>query len=167
MFFPLEIKAILQLLLFEAIKHRITYMSVNWCVVLKAHFYHPIDDSLEEKAKAYKEAYRAWLNIEASFHFHDQQGWEDRLGSKEDLQKAMEITKNTLEMAVSKLNNSEIQLAINKGLISNQESEYLLNSQTVNEKVSILYARKREINEIRNNNSDKHSKDKNLNKFSK
>lgn len=160
MCFCWEIKRILLLLLFEVIKHRITHMSVNWCVVLKAHFYHPIDDSLEEKAKAYKEAYRAWLNIEASFHFHDQQSWEDRLGSKEDLQKAMEITTNTLEMAVSKLNNSEIQLAINKGLISDQESEFLLNSQTENEKESILEARKREINEIRNNHSDKQSKSK-------
>jgi hypothetical protein len=127
---------------------------------LKAHFYHPIDDSLEAKAKAFKEAYRAWLNIEASFHFHDQQGWEDRLGSKEDLQNALEVTTNTLEMAVSKLNNSEIQLAINRGLISGQESEYLLNSQALNEKESILEARKREVNDIRNNNSDKRSKDK-------
>ncbi|MEQ3530170.1 hypothetical protein [Pseudoalteromonas sp. XMcav11-Q] len=136
---------------------------------MKAHFYHPIDDSLEEKAKAYKEAYRAWLNIEASFHFHDQQGWEDRLGSKEDLQKAMEITTNTLEMAVSKLNNSEIQLAIDKGYLSDRESKYLHSrnktpNQIENKKEKIVRARMEEVDSIRKQNSQALSKNNDCSK---
>lgn len=155
MCFCWEIKRILLVLLFEAIKHRITYMSVNWCVVLKAHFYHPIDDSLEEKAKAYKEAYRAWLNIEASFHFHDQQGWEDRLGSKEDLQKAMEITTNTLDIAIGSFSIEELKALTQTGLITGDELEYLKANHNKNTKTSIIEARKNEAKKSRDTSSSR------------
>lgn len=162
MCFYWEIKRILLVLLFEAIKHRITYMSVNWCVVLKAHFYHPIDDSLEEKAKAYKEAYRAWLNIEASFHFHDQQGWEDRLGSKEDLQKAMEITTNTLEIAIGSFSIEELKALTQTGLITRDELEHLKANHNKNTKVSIIEARKNEAKKSRDVSSSRTNFDKDI-----
>ncbi|WP_125782541.1 hypothetical protein [Pseudoalteromonas rubra] len=119
---------------------------------MKAHFYHPIDDSLEAKAKAFKEAYRAWLNIEASFHFHDQQGWEDRLGSKEDLQSAMEVTTNTLEMAISSFSIEDLHTLTQESLIDRNELDYLesYHSEDKNTKTSIIEARKAEVKNLRN-----------------
>lgn len=96
----------------------------------------------------------AWENIEASFRFHDAQEWSDRLGSKEDLLKAKEITENSLDIAASGLSKAEIQLAFDKKLVSSQESEYLLSQQKncglpVNNKEDIIKARKKEIGDIR------------------
>jgi len=134
-----------------------------------AHFYNPKDDSLEERLRAYQEAFQAWQNIEASFKFHDEQECLDRLGSKEDLLKAQEITESTLDKAVFGLSNSEIQLAVDKGLISSQESEYLLfqqknYNQTVDDKDSIIEARKKEIGDIRKHNYQNHSKSNDFDK---
>jgi len=134
-----------------------------------AHFYNPKDDSLDERIHAYKEAFRAWQNVEASFRFHDEQEWSDRLGSKEDLLKAKEITENSLDRAVSGLSNSEIQLAIDKDLISSQESEYLLsqqenNNQPANNKEDIIKARKKEIGDIRKQSSHEKSKSNDFDK---
>ncbi|TMP83521.1 hypothetical protein CWB73_01435 [Pseudoalteromonas phenolica] len=126
---------------------------------MKAHFYHPIDDSLEEKAKAYKEAYRAWLNIEASFHFHDQQGWEDRLGSKEDLQKAMETTTNTLEAAIGSFSIEDLNTLSQNGLIVGDELEHLEAHHNKDTKASIIEARKKEIS---NNRAESSSFDKGI-----
>lgn len=122
---------------------------------MEAHFYHPIDDSLEEKAKAYSEAYKAWQNIEASFQFHDQQGWEDRLGSKEDLQTAMKITQSTLDKAVESFSIEELYSLTQKGLVASDEltliESHLHKNQTTNE--SIIELRKKEIRESRKNNT--------------
>ncbi|MGL1959458.1 MAG: hypothetical protein OCD00_19435 [Colwellia sp.] len=132
-----------------------------------AHFYNPKDDSLDERIHAYKKAFLAWKNIEASFRFHDEQEWSDRLGSKEDLLKAKEITENSLDRATSGLSNAEIQLAIDKDLVSSQESEYLMSQQKginnpMSEKEKIIADRKKEIAEIRKQEakSHEHSKSK-------
>jgi hypothetical protein len=134
-----------------------------------AHFYNPKDDSLDERIHAYKEAFLAWQNIEASFRFHDEQEWSDRLGSKEDLLKAKEITENSLDMAASGLSNSEIQIAIDKDIISSQESEYLLSqqeksNQPMNDKENIIKDRKKEIGDIRKQRSQEHSKSNDFDK---
>ena len=136
---------------------------------MEAHFYHPNDDSLEEKIKAYKEAFKAWQNIEASFRFHDEQEWSDRLGSKEDLLKAKEITENSLDRAASGLSNSEIQLAVDRNLVSNQESEYLLSqkknsNQPTNNKEDIIKVRKKEISDIRKQRSHERTKSNDFDK---
>lgn len=134
-----------------------------------ANFYNPKDDSLEERINAYKEAFRAWQNIEASLRFHDEQAWSDRLGSEDDLKRAQEITENSLSKAVSGLSNSEIQLAVDKDLVSSQESEYLLSQQTesnksVSEKDRIIEARKNEIGNIREQRPHEHSKNDSFDK---
>ncbi|KJY90368.1 hypothetical protein CWB89_06320 [Pseudoalteromonas piscicida] len=122
---------------------------------MKAHFYHPKDDSLEEKAKAYQEAYRAWINIEAGFHFHDQQGWEDRLGSKEDLQKAMEITTSTLEIAISSFSREELIVLSDQKILSCAEFQLLEAEQHTNKNIkdTIVKNRKNEISKSRSNHS--------------
>jgi len=38
-----------------------------------AHFYNPKDNYLDERVTAYKKAFLAWQNIEASFKFHVEQ----------------------------------------------------------------------------------------------
>jgi len=128
---------------------------------LEAHFYHPIDDSLEERAKAYQEAFKAWQNIEASFHFHDQQGWEDRLGSKEELQSAMNVIQNTLNKAMGSFSIEELSLLADKGLIAQNELE-LLESQrnpVSNKRDSIIEERKKEIAESRSKSSKSRGND--------
>lgn len=133
----------------------------------KAHFYHPKDNSLEEKVRAYQEAFQAWLNIEASFKFYDEQEWQDRLGSKEDLLKAEEITSNTLDKAVAELSKLEIQFAIERNLISNHEIEYLFAERSdidksMFDREDIVEAWKREVRESRERNSREHPKEKGL-----
>gem|GEM_PF-6428787 len=128
---------------------------------MEAHFYHPIDDSLEERAKAYQEAFKAWQNIEASFHFHDQQGWEDRLGSKEELQSAMNVIQNTLNKAMGSFSIEELSLLADKGLIAQNELE-LLESQrnpVSNKRDSIIEERKKEIAESRSKSSKSRGND--------
>jgi hypothetical protein len=134
-----------------------------------AHFYNPKDDSLDERIHAYKKAFLAWQNIEASFRFHDEQEWSDRLGSKEDLLKAKEITESSLNRAASGLSNSEIQLAVDRNLVSSQESEYLLSQQKncdpfVENKADIIEARKKEIDDSRKKKTHEHSKDDSFDK---
>lgn len=130
-----------------------------------AHFYSPKDDSLEERLRAFQGAYQAWLDVEASFHFYDQEGWEDRLGSKEDLLSAKEIAENTLDMAVLGLSGSEIEMAIDQRLISEGEADYFLSQQgcgdkSLNDTESIIEARKKEIGDIRKERSHEHSKNR-------
>jgi len=134
-----------------------------------AHFYNPKDDTLDERIRAYKEAFLAWQNVEASLRFHDQQGWEDRLGSKEDLLIAKEITENSLSKAVSGLSHSEMKLAVDKQLISSQESEYLLSQQKElnkfkDNKEDIIKARKKEIGDISKKSSHEKSKSNDFDK---
>lgn len=129
-----------------------------------ANFYDPKDDSLEERINAYKHAFKAWQNIEASLRFHDEQAWTDRLGSKDDLRIALEITESSLSKAVSGLSSLEIQLSVDKNLVSNQESKYLLSQQagpnhSVNEKDRIIEERKKEMGDMREQRSHGHSKD--------
>lgn len=128
-----------------------------------AHFYNPKDDSLDERIHAYKEAFRASQNVEASFRFYDQQGWEDRLGSKEDLQKAMEITQHTLDMAIDSFSIEEIHNLSKQNLVTQEEFE-LLNERQSNQDVknSIIEARKREMANNREKNSNHQNLEKDL-----
>ena len=122
---------------------------------MKAHFYHPTDDSLAQRVKAFQGAYSAWLNIEASFHYYDKEGWTDRLGEKDDLEAAMKITQNTLNKAVSSFNYNELTIIADKKLLSSELLEFLnmeLNSSKI-DKSTIIEQRKAEINKIRSSSS--------------
>lgn len=130
---------------------------------MEAHFYHPIDDSLPEKAKAYKEAFKAWQNIEASFHFYDQQGWEDRLGNKDELESAMSITQNTLDKAINSFSREELISLSGQKILAYDELQLLeAKQQHYNKdiKESIIEARKKEIDDNRAKSS--HSRDRDM-----
>ncbi len=134
-----------------------------------AHFYNPKDASLEEKLRVYKEAFQQWQNIGASFKFNDEQEWSDRLGSKNDLLKAKEITEKSLNMAVSSLSHSEVKLAVDRKLMSESETEYLLSEQkesnkSVNDKEDIIEARKKEFDNVRKQKSQDNSKNSDFDK---
>jgi hypothetical protein len=122
-------------------------------------FLSPYRDSLEEKAKAYSGDYKAWQNIEASFHFHVhihihihiQQGWADRLDSQEDIQTAIKINQTTLDKAAESFSIEELHSLAQKGLVASDEltliESHLHKNQTTNE--SIIELRKKEIRERR------------------
>lgn len=130
---------------------------------MSAHFYHPKDDSLPEKAKAYQEVFKAWQNIEASFNFYDQQGWEDRLGNKDELQSAMNITQNTLDKAINSFSREELISLSDQKILSYDELQLLeAKQQHYNKdiKESIIEERKKEIAESRAKSS--HSRDRDM-----
>ena len=127
-----------------------------------SNFYSPKDNSLEERLRAFQKAYKAWLDVEASFHFHDQEGWEDRLGSKEDLLGAKEIICTSLDMAVFALSNSEIEMALDQKLIAGVEADYFFSNKGYVDKV-IIEARKKEISNARTSSSER-SKDRGFDK---
>ena len=129
---------------------------------MSAHFYHPKDDSLEEKTKAYQEAFKAWQNIEASFHFYDQEGWENCLGDKDELQSAMNITQNTLDKAISSFSREELMSLSDQKILSIDElqlleSEHQHNNKDIKE--SIIEDRKREMSESRAKSSTSRDRD--------
>ena len=139
------------MLIFSSFRNKLNSTFIVWIIVLVAHFYHPVDDSLPEKVKAYKEVFKAWQNMEASFRFHDQQGWEDRLGSKEELRSAKSVIQHTLDKAMGSFSIEEISLLTDKNLITPDELE-LLESQRnpiKNSKESIIEERKNEISDSR------------------
>lgn len=163
MFFYIEIKVIFLILLFFSFRHKISNKFNKWYFIVEAHFYHPIDDSLPEKAKAYQEAFKAWQNIEASFHFYDQQGWEDRLGDKQELQSAMNITQNTLDKAMNSFSREELLSLSDQKILSYDELELLESKQqhySKDTKESIIETRKKEIAESRAKSS--HSRDRDM-----
>ena len=99
-----------------------------------------------------KEAFKAWQNIEASFHFYDQEGWENCLGDKDELQSAMNITQNTLDKAISSFSREELMSLSDQKTLSIDELQLLESGQKQNKKdikESIIENRKREMSESR------------------
>lgn len=133
---------------------------------MEAHFYNPANDSLEERARAYSCVYREWQNLEASFKYHDQLGWEDKLGSREELLAAKEIIINTLDKAVASFSHQDIKNISNRKLIAANELEYINTTHPTSKSIeaSVIEDRKKEIEEIRKNQATGKSNDKSLGK---
>ena len=132
---------------------------------MSAHCYHPKDDSLEEKTKANQEAFKAWQNIEASFHFYDQEGWENCLGDKDELQSAMNITQNTLDKAISSFSREELMSLSDQKALSIDELQLLESGQQQNNKdikESIIEDRKKEMSESRANNHNTRNRENDI-----
>ena len=87
--------------------------------------YTPLDDSLEERVKAYRSVREAWLNAEASLKYaEDGQGdWNYTLGDREEIEQAHEISARSLSMATEDISQDEIKQAISNGLLEVEEAK--------------------------------------------
>jgi len=118
-----------------------------WIDILKAHFFHPVDDSLAEKARAYSSVYREWKNIEASIEYFDKQGWEETLGSEQELHEAQKLIQDTLNVAIASFSPEEKAELLQYSFLTEAEKEHLESSS--DDKASIIQSRKDEANKVR------------------
>lgn len=105
----------------------------------QAHSYHLKEDSLNAKIEALRSALLDRKNAQLSLNAKP----NDRLGSAEEIQYALDVSENTLEKAVSAFSNQDLQQAHKDGLLASGE---LIEAQTL--------ARKVEMNNHREQQSD-------------
>ena len=75
------------------------------------HIFTPKDSSLEARIDAFRNVYEAWQNAEASMRFADDSQWKDSLGSKEEIQEALNISIRSLNLASGSFSKEEIREA--------------------------------------------------------
>ena len=94
-----------------------------------ASTYNPADQSLEERIKAFQKVYQDYKNIETCLKSKSQ---FDSLGTSDELIKAHEIAKNSVNYAIQSLNHKEIIKANEEGLLSRHEVDEakILKAQT-------------------------------------
>ncbi len=101
------------------------------------HIFTPKDDSLSERVRAYRSVSEAYRNAEASLKYMDDENWKDRLGEREEVEQAYEITRNSMHMATHSLNQDDIQQAKEQGLLSDDEISDLVRNKRQMEMASI------------------------------
>ncbi len=87
----------------------------------KAHTFNPKDDSLEASVSSYRRTLRDAENTEKSLRLADSPEWSARLGSREEIQSAAIIAQRSLEKAVHSFDSKELETAIKRGLLKQEE----------------------------------------------
>lgn len=85
------------------------------------HIYTPKDDSLDERLRAYTVTKTAYANAEASLSAITDPEWRDRLGDRESIEEAKEISARSLYMSVNAISHDDIQSASQQQLLSKAE----------------------------------------------
>ena len=93
------------------------------------HIFTPKDSSLEARIEAFRNVYEAWQNAEASMKFADDNGWKDTLGSKEEIQEALNISTRSLHLATSTFSKEEIRQAQKNNLLQTHEVQKIVSTQ--------------------------------------
>ena len=86
---------------------------------------------------AYRNVYEAWQNAEASMRFADDDQWKDTLGSKEEIQEALQISAQSLHFASSSFSKEEIREAQKNNLLQTHEVQKIVSSQRQGEMRSV------------------------------
>lgn len=94
-----------------------------------AHIYTPQDESLEERIRAYRSVREAYINAEASVRALDDEEWANRLGEREEIERAFDISARSLQMATKAISQDELKQAQNEGLLSKDEVVGLVQSK--------------------------------------
>ena len=94
-----------------------------------AHIFNPKDDSLEARAEAYRQVYQAWLNAESSLKFLEDDEWSDTLGDKEEVERALNISIHSLQIASDSFTKEEIAEARKANLLEDHEVLELIQSK--------------------------------------
>jgi hypothetical protein len=86
-----------------------------------ASIYNPQDNSLEMRVQALKETKLALSSVEACLKHIKIKGYDSVLGTKEELQQAYTISKNSYKQAVKSLSHADLAKAKDKKLLSSNE----------------------------------------------
>jgi len=78
-------------------------------------------DTFDERIKAWKTALQAKRNIDKSLELQNDPEWKDRLGTKEELEAAHTIIRNSLDKAGYALTTQDMQHARKHELLNAQE----------------------------------------------
>ncbi len=89
----------------------------------QSHFFIPENDSLEARIQALKNVLQAYSNIEISIAISKNEGWQQRLGTDEELQLAHEVTQRSLSTAAKKISQSDLSTAKELGLLSTRDAD--------------------------------------------
>ena len=101
------------------------------------HIFTPKDDSLEARIEAYRNVYEAWQNAEASCKFLDDDEWAESLGSREEVERALDISIRSLRIASNAFTREEIAEARKTDLIQNHEAQEIIANQRQGEMQSV------------------------------
>jgi len=101
------------------------------------HIYTPENDSLEARISAYKTVREAWLNAEASLKFLNDDEWSDRLGDREEVEQACDISIRSLSMATAAITQDELHKAQEHGLLNSDEVREFIQDKRQQEMQSI------------------------------
>ena len=93
------------------------------------HTFTPNDNSLPERVSAYQRVHKDFNNINSSMEHMNDKEWADRLGDKEDIEKAFEILQNSLHKAVDSIKQSELAQVKEQGLMSDKEMREFVQSK--------------------------------------
>ena len=91
-----------------------------------AHIFHPKNDSFEARIDAYRSVYKAWMNAEASLKFLDDDEWADTLGDREEVEYALQVSIQSMELAANTFSQEEISKAREKHLLKEDEVATLI-----------------------------------------
>jgi len=107
--------------------------------------------TLEERIQNYKTARQNYDNIKTSEQLINNNEWQNRLGTEEELQFANQVAEKTLQISAKALSQKDINQAKDLNLLSEQEQKQIqeLNSPTSSEKDKKIAENKNRINAAR------------------
>ena len=91
----------------------------------RATLFNPIDNSLETKVKSVREVQKSFLGIKASLEYSKTNGYDQALGTKEELDQAYILTKDSFQQAMRSLSDHELQKARKEELITTKQFQSL------------------------------------------
>ncbi len=91
----------------------------------RATLFNPIDNSLETKVKSVRDVQKAYLSVKASLEYSKLHGYNQSLGTKEELDQAYIITKDSFKQAMRSLSDHELQKARKEELITTKQFQNL------------------------------------------
>ena len=114
-----------------------------------ATIFNPSSDDLERKVRALRDVQKSLDGIKASLEQFKSKGYDQSLGTEEELKQAFEVSQNSYNQAVKSLSSGDLKKAREKNLISTEEFQ----------KLSVA-KHKEKIQSIRGNEKNKsHTKD--------
>ena len=104
-------------------------------------------NTLEERIQNYRTAQQNYDNIKTSEQLKNNNEWQNRLGTDEELQFANQVAENSLQISAKALSQKDINQAKNLNLLSEQEQKQIqeLNSPSSSEKDNKIAENKNRI----------------------
>lgn len=86
-----------------------------------AHIADPEDDSLESRMRYFQTVSKAHERVKESLSMLHEKHWADNLGEREEVEKAAEITANSLHRALQDLDEDDFQEAEELGYVKKKD----------------------------------------------